>query len=97
MLIISAIATVALAALVSQFASTFPDGLERVSERFGFAEKGRAALGSPVPDYSMRWMSGTRLSGSIAGVLGAGVVFLCACLVGRALLALRRRRARGSS
>ena len=96
MVVVFAIVTIALAAVLSHFASTFPDGLERVSEKLGFAEKGGALLGSPAPDYSAPWMPNTRLSGSVVGVLGAGIVFLCAYLVGRLLSAMRRRGARSN-
>ena len=96
MLILLATVSVALAAFVSQFASTLPDGLERVAETLGFVERGRTVLSSPAPEYSTPWISNTRLSGSVAGVLGAGIVFLCAYLVGRALSALRERGSRGN-
>ena len=95
-LILLAITSIALAAFGSPFASTFPDGLEKVAEKLGFVDRGSAALHSPAPDYSTPGISNGRLSGSVAGVLGAGIVFLCAYLVGRALSAARDRRPRGN-
>lgn len=95
-LILFAVASAALAAFVSPFASTFPDGLEKVAEKLGFVDRGSAALRSPAPDYSTPGIPNGRLSGSVAGVLGAGIVFLCAYLVGRALSAARERRPRGN-
>jgi cobalt/nickel transport protein len=86
-LLILAAASVALAAFVSPFASTLPDGLERVAEKLGFVDKGNAVLESPAPDYSAPGIQNGRFSGSVAGVLGAGIVFLSAYLVGRALFA----------
>jgi cobalt/nickel transport protein len=95
-LILFAVVSVALAAFVSPFASTFPDGLERIAEKLGFVDRGSAVLDSPAPDYYTPGMPSGRLSGSVAGVLGAGIVFLCAYLVGRALSAARERRPRGN-
>jgi len=95
MLIVFAAVSGALAAFVSPFASKFPDGLEKVAGKLGFVDRGSAVLSSPAPGYSMPGMTGERLSGSVAGVLGAGIVFLCAYLVGRLLSSARERRLRG--
>ena len=95
-LILLAVVAFALAAFVSPFASKFPDGLGKAAEKLGFVERGNAVLGSPAPDYSTPGISNGRLSGSVAGVLGAGIVFVCAYLIGRALSAARERRTRGN-
>lgn len=91
-LILLAIVSVALAAFVSPFASRLPDGLEKVAEKLAFGGRGSTILDSPAPDYSTPGILSSRLSGSVAGVLGAGIVFLCAYLLGRALAAVREGR-----
>jgi cobalt/nickel transport protein len=94
LLVIFAIVTGVLAAFVSQFASTSPDGLERVAAKLGFAGRGNTVIYAPAPDYSTPGVANGWLSGAVAGVVGAGLVFLCAYLAGRALSAERERRTR---
>jgi hypothetical protein len=64
-----------LAGVVSGFASSSPDGLEKVAEDRGFI--GTASehdlAGSPVADYSVTGIDNARLSGGLAGVVGVGV------------------------
>ncbi len=68
---------VLLALVISPFASSFPDGLERVAEDRGFLEKGEVepAVKSPIPDYLMPGIKDERLATSIAGVIGTLLVF----------------------
>jgi cobalt/nickel transport protein len=79
-----------LAFLVSGFASSAPDGLERVAEDKGFLETARdhAFADSPLADYSLRGVDNPRLSTGLAGVIGVLVTFA----VGAGLAALVRRR-----
>ncbi|HQJ15048.1 MAG TPA: PDGLE domain-containing protein [Candidatus Omnitrophota bacterium] len=66
-----------LALVLSPFASSFPDGLERVAEDKGFLEKGEGepVLVSPVPDYTWPGIKNEKLATSAAGVMGTLVVF----------------------
>lgn len=70
-------ASLAVAALLSPFASSFPDGLEKVAEGLGFIEKGEveAALKAPMPDYQLPFLKNEKISTSLAGVLGTLAVF----------------------
>jgi hypothetical protein len=70
----------ALAVFVSPFASSDPDGLERVAEDEGFADAAddHALSDSPVADYD----------NPFAGVLGVAATFA----VGAGVFALVRRR-----
>ncbi|MCU0650955.1 MAG: PDGLE domain-containing protein [Candidatus Omnitrophica bacterium] len=70
-------AALLLAILISPFASSFPDGLERVAEDKGFSEKGgiEPAMVSPVPDYAWPGIKSEKLATSAAGVLGTLIVF----------------------
>ncbi|NIQ57069.1 MAG: hypothetical protein GWN85_27475, partial [Gemmatimonadetes bacterium] len=71
--------TVVFAAVVSQFASGNPDGLEFVAEQQGFADtaEGSAASGSPLADYGGTSTVDTAIAGlvGIVIVLGIGYVF----------------------
>jgi cobalt/nickel transport system permease protein len=85
-----ATAAIALIVFVAPFASSMPDGLERVAERLGFdtlaSEVGTAA---PLPDYGVEALadSSVWLSTVIAGGVGTLLVFGVAWLLARALTA----------
>ena len=65
-----------LAGVVSGFASSSPDGLERVAEDEGFASKAEehAAADGPFADYELRGGGAT----GVAGVVGVVVVLVLA-------------------
>jgi cobalt/nickel transport protein len=67
-----------LALILSPFASSWPDGLEKVAETLGFAHRAaqRPVLQAPLSDYSMPQMEGSFLSTPLAGVLGTLLCFL---------------------
>lgn len=71
------LAALFLALALSPFASSFPDGLERVAEDKGFLEKGEGdpVVASPVPDYSWPGIRSEKLATSAAGVMGTLLVF----------------------
>ncbi len=78
------------AALLSPFASAFPDGLERVAEDYGFLQTatGQEVVNSPIPDYVMPGIQNEGLATAVAGVLGvvitfAGITLLLKLLVKR--------------
>ncbi len=79
-----------IAGVVSYYASSHPDGLEHVATSLGFeqAAKGSATADSPLAGYSVRGISDGRLSGGVAGVVGAVVVGLV--MFGLARLVRRR-------
>jgi cobalt/nickel transport system permease protein len=80
-------AAIALAVFVAPFASSMPDGLEHVAERFGFAAHAAQASSAPLPDYSIAVLAADSpwLSTAIAGGIGTVVVFCIAWLLARAL------------
>ena len=64
---------VGLATAVSPFASSSPDGLERVAEDKAFIDNGRLAPiqeDSPVPDYAFPGVENERVATGLAGFLG---------------------------
>lgn len=83
---------VALALLVSPFASSAPDGLEKVAEEKGFASSAEDhSLGSsPLADYAVEGVEQERVSTGLAGVVGVLLTFA----IGLALTAAARRLGR---
>lgn len=61
-----------LAGVVSFYASSHPDGLEKVAEEIGFSEtaKDPATAGSALADYGVAGVENERASVGIAGVIG---------------------------
>jgi len=87
------LAAVLLALVISPFASSWPDGLERVAENKGFIGKSGAkpVVRSPIPDYLMPGIKNEKAATAVAGVFGTLVVFG----VGYGLAALLGRVRRG--
>ena len=79
-----------LAGVLSWYASSSPDGLERVAEDQGFSQTGgdHAAADSPLAGYGTEGVEDERLSGALAGVMGVAVTGV---VMGGLILALRRR------
>ncbi|QGZ49371.1 MULTISPECIES: energy-coupling factor ABC transporter permease [Streptomyces] len=80
-----------LAGFVSFYASSNPDGLEKVAADKGIDKnvEEHAAAGSPLADYGVKDVEDARLSGGLAGVIGVGATLA----VGTgAFWAVRRRR-----
>jgi len=59
--------------LASFFASTFPDGLDFVSEKLGFAQKGTSSP-APFANYQIPFIGSSPLSSFIAGLIGVVVI-----------------------
>jgi hypothetical protein len=81
-----------LAGVVSYYASSNPDGLEKVAADKGITakEKDHSFKDSPLGDYGVKGIENARLSGGLSGVIGVGLVLL----VGGGLFwAVRRRGA----
>ncbi|WP_030673716.1 energy-coupling factor ABC transporter permease [Streptomyces sp. NRRL B-1347] len=89
------VTSLVLAGFVSFYASTNPDGLEKVARDKGIdqKEKEHAAKDSPFFDYSVEGITNTRLSGGLAGVVGVGVTVVAGTGV---FWAVRRRRAQST-
>ncbi|MDV9175834.1 energy-coupling factor ABC transporter permease [Streptomyces sp. W16] len=80
-----------LAGFVSFYASSNPDGLEKVAADQGIdrAAKEHSSADSPLADYGVRDVEDARLSGGLAGVIGVGVTVVAGTGV---FWAVRRRR-----
>lgn len=84
-----------LAGVVSGFASSSPDGLEKVAEDKGFIDTAQdhGLADSPVADYGVAGVENARLSGGLAGVIGV----LGTLAVGGGLFVVLRRRGDASA
>ncbi|WP_328582301.1 energy-coupling factor ABC transporter permease [Streptomyces sp. NBC_00370] len=85
------VAALVLAGFVSFYASSSPDGLEKVAADKGIDKKTEehASADSPLADYGVKDISDARISGGLAGVIGVGATVV----VGSGVFwAVRRRR-----
>jgi len=82
--------TAILAAVGSGFASSSPDGLEKVAADDGILEheEEHDLADSPVADYAVRAVDNDRLAAGLAGLIGIAVTFAAGC----GLFFLVRRR-----
>jgi hypothetical protein len=82
---------VGLASAVSPFASSNPDGLEKVAEQKQFLDEGKLhslQQDSPIPDYAFPGVDNERVATGLAGFVGTLGVFT----IGWGLAWLLRRR-----
>ena len=85
---------VGLALVISGFASSSPDGLEKVAEDKGFLDTAKDHLfaDSPLAAYAVKGVDNQRLSTGLAGLIGVLVTFG----IGLAVFALVRTMRPGS-
>lgn len=67
-----------MACVLSLFASPEPDGLERVAEDYGFAEKaeGQEVLQAPIPDYTIPGIEDEKVATALAGLIGVLIILV---------------------
>ena len=75
-----------LAIFVSPYACAWPDGLDKVAEKFGFAGHAATLIKTWIPDYKMPGISSEGIATAIAGAIGTLIMFGLACVVGRVLV-----------
>jgi len=77
------IAAALLAGGVSYYASSHPDGLEKVAEDKGFLEtaKDSAVANSPLADYGVAGLDNERLSVGLSGLIGVAITALVGVLL----------------
>ena len=95
MVVVGLLVALLLAAVVSFYASSSPDGLEKVATDQGISSsaKGHHLSDSPFAGYGTKGVDNPRLSNGLAGI--AGVAITLALGTGLAL-AVRRRDHRSS-
>ena len=87
------LAALGLAAFLSPFASTSPDGLNKVAADHGFSDeaKGHALAESPVAGYTVEGVRNEKVSKAGSGIIGVLVTFAAGLLLFKALGARRSR------
>ncbi|MEV6613591.1 energy-coupling factor ABC transporter permease [Streptomyces sp. NPDC051051] len=90
------VTSLVLAGFVSFYASSDPDGLEKVAADKGIDDRTEehAAADSPLADYGVEDVDDARLSGGLAGVIGVGTTVVAGSTV---FWAVRRRRGSDAS
>ncbi|MEV0175714.1 energy-coupling factor ABC transporter permease [Streptomyces sp. NPDC050803] len=85
------VTSLVLAGFVSFYASSSPDGLEKVASDQGIDKEAEEHTNadSPLADYGVKDVDDARLSGGLAGVIGVGVTVVAGSAV---FWAVRRRR-----
>jgi len=82
------------AGVLSWFASSHPDGLERVAEDKGFIEKVKNPSYEILPDYTVPGVFNKFQSNGLAGIIGTVTTFFIVNILGKFLA--RRKKHRGS-
>jgi len=90
LLLVGLLISLMLAGVASHYASSDPDGLNKVAQDEGFAatERESATAESPLAGYGTSGVDSARLSGGIAGATGVMITF---AIAGGVLLLVRRR------
>ncbi len=83
--IVGLLAAAAVVVILAPFASSDPDGLERVAIDSGFAEQGTEASYEILPGYSVPFLGDSTASLIIAGLVGVALLFGAMWLLGRFL------------
>ncbi|HSB04037.1 MAG TPA: PDGLE domain-containing protein [Thermodesulfobacteriota bacterium] len=74
------------ALFLSPFASSSPDGLEKVAETKGFRERGegwKLWTHAPLTDYAVPWIKNEKVSTALSGLLGTLAIFFIAFGIGK--------------
>lgn len=79
-----------LAVFVSPYACSWPDGLDKVAEKFGFVGRATTIINSWIPDYKIPGISSKGIATAIAGALGTVIMFGFAWVAGRLLVRERK-------
>ncbi len=72
-----------LVVILAPFASSLPDGLEKVSETEGFANKAVVFSETLMPDYLVPGVGNEKLATIMAGIVGTIIVFTFVYLMAR--------------
>ena len=75
-----------LAIFVSPYACSWPDGLDKVAQKFGFEGHAATLIKTWIPDYRMPGISSEGIATAIAGAIGTLIMFGLACIIGRLLV-----------
>jgi cobalt/nickel transport protein len=76
---------------ITPFASSWPDGLEKVAAQLGFEKQAKTVMKSLIPDYQMPGVSSEGVATAFAGLAGATVMFVMAWVAGGLLVRHERK------
>ena len=65
------------------FASTAPDGIERLAMQTGIAAHARTLIAAPLKDYQAAWLGSGWTAQAAAGIAGLGLVYGACLMIGR--------------
>jgi len=85
-----------LALFLSPYASTSPDGLEKVAETKGFLEKGegwKLWKHAPFSDYAIPWIRNEKVSTALSGLIGTLAIFFIAFGIGKMIKTNKSKKA----
>ena len=88
-------ASILVALFLSPFASSSPDGLEKVAETKGFKEKGegwKLWKHAPLADYAIPWVKNEKVSAALSGLLGTLAIFFIAFGIGKLMKRSPRKK-----
>ena len=85
-LVFGLVIALGLAIFVSPYACAWPDGLDKVAEKFGFAGHAATLIKTWIPDYKMPGISSEGIATAVAGAIGTIIMFGLACVIGRVLV-----------
>ncbi len=79
--------SLAIAGVLSYYASSQPDGLEKVAEDKGFLDTAKDSVnaGTPLADYGITGLENERLSVGLSGIIGVIVTLLVAFAIFKTL------------
>ncbi len=80
------IVALGLAIFVSPYACSWPDGLDKVAEKFGFDGRATTFIHAWIPDYKLPGISSAGIATAIAGAIGTLLMFAFAWAIGRLLV-----------
>jgi cobalt/nickel transport system permease protein len=89
--IIVAAAAILLAAVGVLFASSHPDGIEKLAQQIGIAAQAKAVVSTPLSDYEISFLNSPWMRKAGAGLAGLVLVYGACLVFGR--MAARRRSA----
>ena len=79
--------SLAVAGFLSYYASSDPDGLEKVAEEKGFLDTAKDSVnaGTPLADYGITGLDNERLSVGLSGAIGVLVTLIVAFMIFKAI------------
>lgn len=79
--------SLAIAGVLSYYASSHPDGLEKVAEDKGFLDTAKDSVnaGTPLADYGITGLESERLGVGLSGIIGVIVTLIVAFAIFKTL------------